>query len=127
MKKKLTIRIKDPRLRKVRNELRKLLHEAESMEVIHKIEMQSKLKESPHFWDKEHPQYSRLRKEAQKLASEVDILETYYDSSIIKCPVCMRIDKDMTYNPVLKEWLCVECYEANRKFEIAQGRPDLYP
>ena len=55
MKKKITIRIKDPRLRRVRNELRKLLHEAESKELIQKIEMQSKLKESPHFWDKEHP------------------------------------------------------------------------
>jgi len=127
MKKKRTIRIKDPRVRKVRNELRLLLHEAKSKEVIQKIEKQKKLKKSPHFWDEKHPNYTTLRKEDQKLASEVDRLRTIYDRSIIKCPVCMKLDKDMTYNPYYEGWYCIECYEANRVFNIEEGRPDLYP
>jgi hypothetical protein len=62
----------------------------------------------------------------RKLTSQENELRYAYNSSIIKCPVCMSIDKDMTYNPVLEKWFCIEFYEENKKFELEQGNPELY-
>ena len=127
MKKKRTIRITNSRLRKIRNSLREVLHLAESSVTNDLLEQRDNIQKSPHFWDENHPQYREMRKEVQELASRANELSSAFNSSIVFCPVCMKIDKDMTYNPVLKEWFCIECYEGNRKFEIEQGRPDLYP
>ncbi|MBA7520555.1 hypothetical protein ES705_12651 [subsurface metagenome] len=97
---------------------------AKLSEIIEKVE---ELQNTEGFWDKDHPNYKNLRKESQELSSQENNLRFAYKASIIKCPVCMSIDKDMTYNPVFKKWYCIECYEANKKFEIEQGHPDLYP
>lgn len=127
MKKKYTIRIRDPQLRRIRNELRALLQSAESAKLNEILDREWELQQSEGFWEKNHPNYKKLHRKSQELATLGNNLSFAYKSSIIKCPVCQRIDKDMTFNPVLKEWFCMECYESNRKFEIEQGRPDLYP
>jgi len=44
--------------------------------------------------------------ELTKRMNEIDLLR---EGSIVQCPVCRKIDKDMTFNPVLKEWYCVQC------------------
>ncbi len=118
MKKKRTIKIRDPKLIKVRNNLRLILHLAKSSVLTDLLEQQINIQDSSHFWDKKHPQYNEMRKEVQELASRANDLSYAYSASIIKCPVCMRIDKDMTYNPVLEKWFCIECYEKNKKLEF---------
>ena len=127
MKKKLTIKIKDPRLRKVRYELRRLLQLAKSARLSEILEKERRLQQTEGFWDRNHPDYKRLHKETQELSSKENDLSYAYNASIAFCPVCREGDKDMTYNPVSKKWFCIECYKFNQEFEIRQGRPELYP
>lgn len=127
LKKKRTIRIKSPQIRKIRNELRILLQRAISSKLNELSDEESKLQQSNGFWDENHPSYETLHREMRKLTSQGNNLRYAYNASILKCPVCMRIDKDMTFNPILKKWYCVECYEDNKTFQIKQGHPELYP
>ncbi|MFX1454280.1 MAG: hypothetical protein ACFFDB_02795 [Promethearchaeota archaeon] len=127
MRKKKTIQIKDPRLRKIRNELRSLLFAARSVKMNEILDAELELQQTEGFWDKSHPNFKVLHKKARELSVQGEKLTHIYKASILFCPVCMKSDKDMTYNPVLEEWLCTECYEENRKFHIEEGRPDLFP
>ncbi len=127
MKKKRTITIRDPRLRKVRNGLRNLLMLAEAAEEKRILNKKQKLYNVDGFWDEDHINYKKLNREARKLNSQLNSLSYAYNASIIFCPVCREIDKDMTYNPVSNKWFCIECYNFNQDFEIRQGRPELYP
>ncbi|MFX1573903.1 MAG: hypothetical protein ACFFB0_14240 [Promethearchaeota archaeon] len=107
--------------------LREVLNLAESSVINDLLDQQGIIQKSSNFWNKNHPEYHKMHKEVQKLASKQNELSYAFNASIIFCPVCMKIDKDMTYNPVLKKWYCMECYEASRKFQIEEGRPDLFP
>jgi len=127
MKRKRTIRIKDPRLRKIRNGLRSIIHFAESSYEVKLLQEEKELRESEGFWEKKHPNYEELHKTSQRLSSQRNKLSSVFSKSIIFCPVCMKMHKDMTYNPYYEEWLCMECSEANRVFYIEEGRPALYP
>lgn len=113
MKKKRTIKIRNFQLQKIRNTPREVLQMAKSSLINNLLDQQINIQNYSHFWDKDHPQYNEMCKEVGELASKVNELSSAYDASIIKCPVCMRIDQDMTYNPVLKEWYCVQCYQDN--------------
>lgn len=127
MKKKRTITIKDPRLRKVRNELRCLImlsEAAEEKKINNKVR---NLYNVEGFWDENHIDHKKLNREARKLNSQLNNLRYAYNASIAFCPVCREINKDMTYNPVSKKWYCTECYRFNQDFETRQDRPELYP
>jgi hypothetical protein len=127
MKKKRTISIKNPRLRRIRGELRSLLQLAESKQIHDLIDKIEKIQNSEVFWDENHPDFKRLHKEVQQLNSQENDLSYAFNSSIAWCPVCRSADKDMTYNPVSKQWLCTECYISNQRFQTSQGHPELYP
>jgi len=127
LKKKRTIKIRDPRLRKIRDQLRILLFTTVDIEIHIILDKERKLQETEGFWDNNHPDYKRLHKEAQKLSSQQNDLHYALRASIVSCPVCQEIDKDMTYNPVSGKWFCIECYKFNQEFETRQGRPELYP
>ena len=127
MRKKRTITIKDPRLRKVRNGLRSVLMLAEAAEEKKILNKKQKLYKVEGFWDESHINYKKLSREARKLNSQKGGLNHAFKASIVFCPVCQEIDKDMTYNPVSNKWFCTECYKFNQDFEIRQGRPELYP
>ncbi|MHA2009508.1 MAG: hypothetical protein ACXABO_19775 [Promethearchaeota archaeon] len=127
MKKKRTISIRDPRLRRVRYELRRLLQLAKSDEIHGILEKKRALYEIEGFWDNHHPAYKKLHEKVQFLNSQEDNLRYTYKASIAICPVCSEADKDMTYNPVLGEWFCTECYKSNQEFEASRGHPELYP
>ncbi|MFX0037551.1 MAG: hypothetical protein ACFE9I_18165 [Candidatus Hermodarchaeota archaeon] len=127
MKKKSTISIKDPRLRKVRYELRRLLQLVESAKVHEILDIKEELLKTEGFWDRNHPNFERVHKEIQRLNSQENELSYAFNCSIAWCPVCQSADKDMTYNPVSKEWLCIDCYVSNQKFYASRGQPELYP
>lgn len=118
MKKKRTVKINHPKLRRIRNELRLLLTERKSARMNEILDKKWELKQTKGFWDKNHPEYENLHKLSRELSCQENDLSYAYSASIIKCPVCMRIDKDMTYNPVLEKWYCTECYKKNKKLEI---------
>lgn len=127
MKKKCTISIKDPRLKKVRYELRMLLQLAKSERIKDILDKEGELQEAKGFWDRGHSNFKILHKEVQKLSSQENDLSYAYSSSIAFCPVCQEMDKDMTFNPVSGKWFCTECYTSNQRFEASRGHLELYP
>ncbi|MFX1328807.1 MAG: hypothetical protein ACFE91_11825 [Promethearchaeota archaeon] len=103
MHKKRSIKINNPYLRRIRNNLRNLIITACSVE---KSNILDKAEESEdEYWAIERP----LR------------------ASILLCPACFKSDKDMTYNPLRKEWYCTECYESIKKELSEEGRGDEFP
>lgn len=127
MKQKRAISIKNPKLRRIRDQFRVLLLEAEKAKTIEVLDKVGGLKKSEGFWDEKSSDYKGLHRAAQELYSQESDLRYAFNNSIVFCPVCGKIDKDMTYNPVSKKWFCVECYKFNQMFETEQGRPELYP
>ncbi len=103
MKSKRTIIIKDPDLRKIRNNLRSLIISACSVEKAKALN--TKNGDESKFWAIERP----LR------------------ASILLCPACFQSDKDMTYNPVLKTWYCIDCYAKLKKGYAEDGQADQFP
>ena len=127
MKQKRTVSIKDPKLRRIRDQLRILLLEVNKAKTIEILNRTGKLQKAEGFWDEKSSDYKRLHSKTQELSSQESDLRYAFNNSIIFCPVCRKIDKDMTYNPVSRRWFCVECYKFNQMFETEQGRPELYP
>ena len=127
MKQKRTIRIKDPKLRWIRDQLRLLLLEVKKAKTIELLNRTGNLQKSEGFWDEKSSDYKKFNLKAQELYSQNNDLSYAFNNSIIFCTVCRKIDKDMTYNPVSRRWFCVECYKFNQVFETEQGRPELYP
>jgi len=97
MKKERAIIIKDPRLQKIRNELRTLL----------KLWKEDKINflraEASKYSERGDDQKSRS---IQRKISDLDLLDI---RSICTCLHCGCSDKDMIYIPKMKQWLCIEC------------------
>ena len=114
MKRKRTIIIKDPKLQKIRNNFRILL-----------------LKWGSKEWKKLHSELLSTPSENINLIREInrkkqEIMELK-EASICKCASCAGPDKDMTYNPVRKEWFCVDCYRELQDFYKDKQESFLYP
>jgi len=127
MKQKHTIRIKDPKLRRIRDQLRILLLEVKKAQTIEILNKKGELRKSEGFWNEKSSEFKKLHEKAQELSSQQSDLRYAFHNSIVFCPVCRKINKDMTYNQVSRVWFCVECYKFNQMFETEQGRPELYP
>jgi len=84
MKKKKTVKIENPQLRTIRNNFRSVLI---SFALDKKNEIGSNY---------QHDKYK---------------IERILNRSICMCPSCSRSKEDMTFNPGLKEWYCIECYK----------------
>jgi ribosomal protein L37AE/L43A len=128
LKKKRTIMIKDPQLRKIRTNLRRLILSACKAEQarIHDEEgilmKEERVEKRNGTYNDE--KYRRLNKE---LDDQYWAIEDPLRASIIECPVCFKSDKDMTYNPNRKVWYCTDCYEKLRKGNIKRGTPEEFP
>ncbi|MBD3211008.1 MAG: hypothetical protein GF311_00230 [Candidatus Lokiarchaeota archaeon] len=55
------------------------------------------------------------------------VLERLIRNSIAQCPACKASDKNMTYNPFLKQWFCNECYQLNHNFYFDKDESHLFP
>ena len=96
MREKRTISVRHPQLIRFRNALREVLSTAKSIE------------------------YRRLLDEGKGLKpteSEAD-----WKKSLCTCPLCGSRTSDMTFNPYMEKWFCVDCYEKNQKFYKAEAR-----
>ncbi|KKM22330.1 hypothetical protein LCGC14_1626400 [marine sediment metagenome] len=115
MKKQRVIIIKNPRLRRVRNELRSLWKSWLD-------DIENSLWDE--FWDTAGRGDSS---EASRKLSELHLLET---KSICTCIHCGRSDKDMIYTCDWEQWLCIECnskrvYFNNLRNGLEMGKSEL--
>ncbi len=104
MKNEKTIIIKDPRLRKARNELRTLLN----------------------LWFND--QWASIREAGPKYSEDVrdkcSNLKIMFEKSICYCHSCGRSTLDMAYVPSMNEWICVECN--TKRMYFAKLRKELF-
>lgn len=127
MKKKRTIRIRNPQLRKVRNQLRLLLIKAESVESMRLLEEMDALDRHKDGTIKSiddlSPEELKRFRTLQKSESEN---RRIVRASICQCATCRQADKDMTFNPAYNMWFCVDCYAKTGEFykQVLQERTE---
>ncbi len=115
-KEKRLIALKDPKLRKIRTELRNLLRQAYEDHYNRFFEKRKTIRNDKTISEEE----KKIR--LQQLYQESEKLKFAYTHSVIGCRLCGRRDLDLIYNPILNKWYCESCYEFNRK-----GHEELYP
>lgn len=124
MKKKRTIIIKDPRLRKIRNNLRSLILEA-IKSIQHRLLDEIEVIENTNgYFNFDNADLIERNKE---LGTQKQLLDRQVNASIIFCPVCFKSDRDMTYNPVRETWFCTECYTKLQRGFTEEGNPEEFP
>ena len=109
MKDGRTIIIEDPRLQKIRNNLRLIILHA-------CLDRKKEIREQEHNLtfnrNGGHVKASEeTTKKIQDLNDEWWEIERSLRSSIVKCPICSKHDKDMIYHKKSKTWFCVEHYK----------------
>ena len=110
MKKDRTIRIKDPKLRIIRNNFRILIKRAVYIKLKELSEEIRRLKHIRNYRDGKEPTQEE-KEQSHKLSIERKKLEIDFNRSIIYCQNCKSWDKDMRYFPNWAEWVCVDCYD----------------
>ena len=109
MKNGRTISIKDPKLQRIRNNLRLILLKECS-------KRKSGIRDQEHdlTFDKEG-NYIRASEETtmkiQNLNDKWWEIERPLRASIVKCPGCNKHKKDMTFYRKTRTWYCVQCYK----------------
>ena len=116
MKDKRIISVKDPKLQKIRNELREVLFQARTAEwrkiqdEMEEIDSDERGDSIP--MDELAPLQLKRFRELQRLQNENREIG---NKSICMCYNCGRADQDMYYNRPYRAWFCVECVKFLRK------------
>jgi len=117
MKDRRAIIIKNPRLQKIRNNLRDLWFKAVSTEG-------NKISDEMHKLTHEgiRRAFSDLSPDEQQIyrtyQKERDLLNDLSRRSICMCVSCGKGGRDMVYNRAYDAWYCTECYEMHREYAI---------
>ena len=115
MRDKRTIIIKNPRLQKIRNNLRSVLIEAIHVRTKNIRNQLKDLKKNP---DGTRRTIDDLTKEELKkyraLQEEENYLRDLSYRSICMCVACGKGERDMVYNKAYDAWYCTECYNLHR-------------
>jgi len=114
--------VTNPRLRKIRNNLRSLIISACSEEKSKILDEEEKLRENHDFYDND-----KYRKLSRALNDRSWAIEGPLRASILLCPACFKSDRDMIYNPVRKVWYCTDCYELLKQRNEERGTPEEFP
>jgi hypothetical protein len=108
MKNVKIIKIRDSKLKSIRNNLRLIILAAC---------LERKLTISRQEYSLTHDQENKYikpdssaRKRLKVLSDEWWGIERHLRASIIKCPGCSKCDRDMIYIPRFQTWYCVQCY-----------------
>ncbi|KKL89290.1 hypothetical protein LCGC14_1916210 [marine sediment metagenome] len=111
MKNGRTISIKDPKLQRIRNNLRLIILKECAKRQMEISDQKHKLR-----FDKEG-NYIRsdygTHEIIQGLTDKWWEFERPLRASIIKCATCGKHNKDMTYYKKSRTWYCVDCYKKN--------------
>jgi len=116
MKKKRVIKLKDPKLRKIRKNLRELLLKAFSRKLNEILDKKKEIRRDPDL------NYYEKKEKQIELESIIQDLKLARNKAPLSCSTCGRIDIDLVYNPVFETWFCEECYEFN-----SRGHANWYP
>jgi len=104
-----TISIRDPKLQEARNNMRLII-------------LKECAKRQMEISDQEHNlKYDKNGNYVRPSEEEIEILKHLSDkwwdierplrASIIKCPICSKHNRDMTYHKKSKTWFCEEHYK----------------
>ena len=110
MKDKRTIRIKNPKLQKIRNELRKMWLAATAPRFKKYFDELEKIEKTERgYWRKNFS--PRQKQRAIELTEKQRELDRLINRSICQCPSCNASEKDMISNRPLDMWYCTECFQ----------------
>jgi len=111
MKNGRTICIKDPKLQKIRNNLRLIILEESSRR---KSEIRDQEYAINHDKDGNYVRSSEEDiKGLQELTNKWWEIERPLRASIVKCATCGKSNKNMTYHRKDRTWDCVDCHRKN--------------
>jgi len=113
MKKKRTISISHPQLVRFRNALREVISTAELVEEERLLDEENGL---------DHIYSETDGKQVKELLDKQDKLATAWNKSLCVCSLCGSRTSNMTFNPYMEEWFCVDCYEKNQEFYKTEAR-----
>jgi hypothetical protein len=115
MKKKKTISIKNATLRMIRDNLRKLLLEWGSRQLNDLFAEREKIERNNQGKIRTNTELAyEERQRIDNITNQIVKIRRIKEASICKCAICNDSNKDMTYNPIEKEWFCVDCYKINQ-------------
>ena len=110
MKDKRTIKVKNPKLQKIRNELRNVGFAAKSSQWRKYFDELEKIRKTERgYWRKNYTQ-KQLEKKHELVVKQRE-LDRLVSSSICKCPSCNASGRDMIYNRPLDMWYCTDCFQ----------------
>lgn len=131
------IKIKSLRLRIVRENLRRLLllvieNEIDRLDRLEDIYRQKRIenKDVPSHWKRERHLYDE--KERIINAWSHSILRCSEGSMCKNSELCNfyqeieTLDKDMVWNPLLKHWICIDCYNSSYRTDSAKKELEDY-
>ena len=119
-KEKRLITLKDPRLRKIRTELRNLLCKA------FELHYSRYIKEMDTVRHDESLNYAEKKEKNLRIYFESEKLKLHFSRSVVHCSLCVRRDLDLVYNPVLNTWYCEPCYTFNQQCQHKLHPPGIY-
>ncbi len=108
MEHKKEIKVMDPRLRAIRNNLREIIYLRWDQEGLQLIQAQS------HLLDAHLSQEEKLLIHLQ-LEENFKQNRNLMKNSIIMCGWCHQRDKDAIYNPSNRQWFCPDCYNEHEE------------
>lgn len=124
MKKHKKIIIKNPKLKNLRNNLRKIILESYQNEILkinnEKKEINKKIRERGKISEEDRSKKRELENFKQPLANA-------FNKSICICYICQKIDKDMVYAMRPGEWFCINCYENKLPKNLLEKWEPKYP
>lgn len=109
MKNGRTISIEDPKLQKIRNDLRLIILKECAKRQMEISDQEHDLKHE------KNGKYIKISDETSEILQQLNDkwweIERPLRASIVKCPGCNKHNKDMTYHRKSRTWYCVQCYE----------------
>ena len=116
MKRAKTIIIKDPKLRKIRDNLRKIL----ILECVAREKEISVRMRKLQLGDDGGLRSLSITEGEEISKLDVELRKYMFSmrGSICFCQMCHSSNKDMSYNPKLKRWDCVDC---SRELELCES------
>ncbi|MHA1670185.1 MAG: hypothetical protein ACTSV5_06345 [Promethearchaeota archaeon] len=117
MKDKRVIRIRDPRLRKIRNEFRKLWSAVDSSIWRRLRDEMEKLRhdEGGKLLGANEMEDKGTLNRFRSLQSKQQDLRMDFELSICMCATCGQLDVDMYYNKTYDAWFCLECVKLYKR------------
>ena len=117
MEKKRVIKIRNPKLKEIRNNLRTIFIKGVMVQwrILHdeirrlRFDNLGNRKLIDDMTSEEQVRYRDLQKMESQLTDAIE-------RSICQCYTCGKADQDMIYNPDYSAWYCVECYNITQSF-----------